>query len=79
MSLDNLQPGDVKYVFFRNPHSPDVATIHAVKVMIDPENEKKLCLFADGEIYSLDEEYALFSTYQEALTAYDNIFAEADY
>lgn len=67
---NTYNPGDIVYVFYRNPHTQDVANIQAAAVVNDPENANELALFLYETYYPLSEEMAVFSTEEEANEAY---------
>lgn len=65
------QAGDVVYVFYRNPHTQDVANIQAAAVVNNPENPSELALFMYETYYPLSNELALYSSEEEANQAYN--------
>jgi transcriptional regulator of the spore photoproduct lyase operon len=71
--MDNLnyQAGDIVYVFYRNPHTQDVANIQAAAVVNNPEKADELALFLYENYYPLSNEMAVYSTEEEANQAYN--------
>jgi transcriptional regulator of the spore photoproduct lyase operon len=71
--MDNLnyQAGDIVYVFYRNPHTQDVANIQAAAVVNNPEKADELALFLYENYYPLSNEMAVYSTEVEANQAYN--------
>ncbi|MEH7345617.1 transcriptional regulator SplA domain-containing protein [Bacillus sp. JJ1532] len=70
MENQNYQAGDIVYVFYRNPHTQDVANVQAAAVVNNPENANELALFLYETYYPLSNEIAVYSTEQEANQAY---------
>ncbi|MFC4387225.1 transcriptional regulator SplA domain-containing protein [Gracilibacillus marinus] len=66
--------GDVVYVFYRNPHTQDVANIQEAAVVNDPDNPKGLALFLYETYYPLTEEIAVYPNEQSAEAAYQQFF-----
>ncbi|MGG3523113.1 transcriptional regulator SplA domain-containing protein [Bacillus pseudomycoides] len=69
--------GDIVYVFYRNPHTQDVANIQAAAVVNNPENPNKLALFLYETYYPLSNEMAVYSTEEEANQAYNYYYGDA--
>jgi len=70
-------PGDIVYVFYRNPHTQDVANIQAAAVINNPENSNELALFLYETYYPLSNEMAVYSTEEEAIQAYNYYYGNA--
>ena len=70
METNNYQAGDIVYVFYRNPHTQDVANIQAAAVVNNPEQSGELALFLYETYYPLSNEMAVYSTEEEANQAY---------
>ena len=68
------QPGDIVYVIIRNPHAQDVAQIQQAAVVQNPENPNELGLFAHENYMPLHEEFAIFTSEEEAERAYYEAF-----
>lgn len=66
--------GDIVYVFYRNPHTQDVANIQEAKVMNDPENPSGLAVFLYETYYPLTTDMAIFSSREEADQIYQQCF-----
>ncbi len=71
-----FQAGDIVYVFYRNPHTQDVANIQAAAVVNNPENENELALFLYETYYPLSDEIAVYATEEEANQAYNFYYGE---
>lgn len=76
MDIQNYQPGDVVYVFYRNPHTQDVANIQAAAVVNNPEQPDELALFLYETYYPLSNEMAVYSTEAEANEAYNYYYGD---
>ncbi|MCQ6274198.1 transcriptional regulator SplA [Bacillus sp. V3B] len=66
--------GDIVYVFYRNPHTQDVANIQEAAVVNNPENPNELAVFLYETYYPLSNEMAVYSTEEEAEQAYHYYF-----
>ncbi|MEH6944624.1 transcriptional regulator SplA domain-containing protein [Bacillus sp. JJ722] len=73
----NYRAGDIVYVFYRNPHTQDVANIQAAAVVNNPENLNELALFLYETYYPLSNEMAVYSTEEEANQAYNYYYGNA--
>jgi len=71
------QPGDIVYVFYRNPHTQNVANIQAAAVVNNPETPNELALFLYETYYPLSSEMAVYSTEEEANQAYNYYYGDA--
>lgn len=71
--MDNqyYKAGDIVYVFYRNPHTQDVANVQAAAVVNNPQKEDELALFLYETYYPLSNEMAVYSTEEEANQAYN--------
>ncbi len=58
--IQDYQAGDIVYVFYRNPHTQDVANIQAAAVVNHPEKENELALFLYETYYPLSDEVAIY-------------------
>lgn len=66
--------GDIVYVFYRNPHTQDVANIQEAAVVNHPENPGELAVFLYETYYPLSHDMAVYATAGEAEQAYDYYF-----
>jgi transcriptional regulator of the spore photoproduct lyase operon len=66
--------GDTVFVFYRNPHTQDVANIQEAAVVNNPENPNELALFLYETYYPLTKEVAVYSSQDEAEQAYQHYF-----
>ncbi|WP_110926725.1 transcriptional regulator SplA domain-containing protein [Bacillus massiliglaciei] len=64
------QAGDIVYVFYRNPHTQDVANVQAAAVVNSPDQADELALFLYETYYPLSDEMAVYATEEEANQAY---------
>lgn len=71
------KPGDIVYVFYRNPHTQDVAHIQQAAVVNNPDNPQELAMFLYETYYPLSNEMAVYATEQEAEQAYQHYFGLA--
>lgn len=77
MNLEqNFHAGDVVYVFYRNPHTQDVANVQEAAVVHHPERPGELALFLYETFYPLTEEMAVYRSEDEAMSAYEQYFGE---
>lgn len=77
MKLDynqSFRPGEVVYIIIRNPHAQDVANVQQAAVVQNPEDPNQLALFVHETYYPLSEEFAVFSSEEEAEQAYHDAF-----
>ncbi|MDX8362595.1 MULTISPECIES: transcriptional regulator SplA domain-containing protein [Bacillaceae] len=74
--MDNKQvkAGDQVYVIYRNPHTPNVANIEQAEIVAHPENNNDVALFLHESFHLIDEDDAVYPTYEEAEKAFNNIF-----
>jgi transcriptional regulator of the spore photoproduct lyase operon len=70
------QAGDNVYIFYRNPHTQDVANIHEAAVVNNPDNPNKLALFLYDTYYPLTDDTAVYSSKVEAEEAYNQYFGD---
>ncbi len=77
MMQNSYQAGDIVYVFYRNPHTQDVANIQAAAVVNNPESSNELALFLYETYYPLSNEIAIYSTEEEANQAYNYYYGNA--
>jgi transcriptional regulator of the spore photoproduct lyase operon len=77
MANKNYQAGDIVYVFYRNPHTQDVANIQAAAVVNNPEKADELALFLYETYYPLSNELAVYSSEEEANQAYNYYYGNA--
>lgn len=80
MDLNNeyspYQAGDIVYVFYRNPHTQDVANIQEAAVVNNPESPGELALFLYETYYPLSNEVAVYTNEEEAEQAYQHYFGD---
>ncbi len=67
-------PGDVVYVFYRNPHTQDIANVQEAAVVNNPEHPGELAIFLYETYYPLTNEMAVYESESEALQAYEQYF-----
>lgn len=66
--------GDIVYIFYRNPHTQDVANIQAAAVVNNPDNHNELAIFLYETYYPLTNDMAIYLTEEEANSAYEQYF-----
>ncbi|MUG47412.1 transcriptional regulator SplA domain-containing protein [Paenibacillus woosongensis] len=71
------KPGDIVYVFYRNPHTQDVTHIQQAAVVNNPDNPQELAMFLYETYYPLTQEMAVYATEEEAEQAYRYYFGTA--
>lgn len=69
-------PGDIVYVFYRNPHTQDVANVQEAAVVRNPDNPNELAIFLYETYYPLSDEMAVFKSEEEAMLAYQYYFGD---
>ncbi|MDQ0258029.1 transcriptional regulator of the spore photoproduct lyase operon [Evansella vedderi] len=78
MDITQLQAGDSIFVISRNPHTQSVAEIQEASVVEHPDYPGRIVLFLFEEYIPLTEDYAMFSSYQEAEDMFNMYFNEPD-
>lgn len=73
-SEPNYGPGEIVYIIIRNPHAQDVAHVQQAAIVQHPENPNKLALFSHDNYYPLTDEFAIFTSEEEAEAAYQEAF-----
>ena len=68
--------GDSVFVFYRNPHTQDVANIQEAAVVNNPEDPDELALFLYETYYPLTNEVAVYASEAEAERAYQQYFGD---
>jgi transcriptional regulator of the spore photoproduct lyase operon len=68
--------GDIVYVFYRNPHTQDVANIQEAVIIKNPEDHDELSLFLYETYYPLTNETAVYMNEADAEQAYDEYFGD---
>lgn len=78
MELENgiYQAGDIVYVFYRNPHTQDVANIQQAAVVNNPESPNELALFLYETYYPLTSEVAVYGSEAEAEAVYQQFLGD---
>ncbi|WP_163579530.1 transcriptional regulator SplA domain-containing protein [Gracilibacillus saliphilus] len=77
MHDSEYQAGDIVYVFYRNPHTQDVAHMQEAAVVRNPEDPNEgLALFLYETYYPLDSEMAIYKSEEEAEKAYQEYFGD---
>ncbi|WAA10789.1 transcriptional regulator SplA domain-containing protein [Fervidibacillus albus] len=73
-NVGQYQAGDIVYVFYRNPHTQDVANVQEAAIVKNPSNPTELALFLYETYFPLTEDIDIFPTKEEAERAYDYFF-----
>ncbi|HWK23667.1 MAG TPA: transcriptional regulator SplA domain-containing protein [Ureibacillus sp.] len=76
MENEIYQAGDVVYVFYRNPHTQDVANVQSAAIVNNPEKEDELALFLYETYYPLSSDMAVYATEEEANQAYNYYYGD---
>jgi transcriptional regulator of the spore photoproduct lyase operon len=71
-----FEAGDIVYVFYRNPHTQDVANIQAAAIVKHPDDSNQLSLFLYENYYPLSNEVAVYTTEEEAQQAYSYYYGD---
>lgn len=72
----SYHPGDIVFIFYRNPHTQDVANIQQAAVVTNPDNPNELALFLYETYYPLTNEVAVYSSEAEAEEVYQHYFGD---
>lgn len=67
----SYSPGDVVYVFYRNPHTQDVANVQEAVVVNNPDNPDELAIFLYETYYPLTNETAIYKSEADAMRAFE--------
>ncbi|MDG5786343.1 transcriptional regulator SplA domain-containing protein [Evansella sp. AB-P1] len=78
MDITQLHSGDSVFVICRNPHTQTVAEIQEASVVEHPDHPGRTVLFLFEDYIPLTDDYALFSSYQEAEEMYNMYFNETE-
>lgn len=73
---ETYHAGDIVYVFYRNPHTQDVANIQEAAVVNNPNNPSELALFLYETYYPLTKELAVYTNESDAEQAYQQFLGE---
>lgn len=68
--------GDTVFVFYRNPHTQNVANIQEASVVQNPDDPNELSLFLYETYYPLTDEVAVYANEAEAEQAYQQFFGD---
>ncbi len=71
LSLNDLVEGQQVYVIYQNPHTPSVSTIQEATIARDPENPEMLSLLLYDFYHPIEEDDAIFATYESAELLYN--------
>ncbi|MGD6833556.1 transcriptional regulator SplA domain-containing protein [Sutcliffiella halmapala] len=70
----DLTIGDSVYLFYRNPHTQNVATVQEAQVVPDPHDSSQLALFLYDTYYPLSDEFVFFKSLDDAEAMYNDYF-----
>ncbi|QFT88474.1 Transcriptional regulator protein (SplA) [Bacillus sp. THAF10] len=73
-NASSLQEGDTIYLFYRNPHTQNVATIQQASIVSNPYDGGKLAMFLYDTYYPLSDEFVFFTSLDEAEALYNDYF-----
>ncbi|MET3506262.1 transcriptional regulator SplA domain-containing protein [Halalkalibacter oceani] len=71
IDLYELEEGQSVYIIYRDPQTPTASTIQQATVARDPDGTGRLALFLFDDYHIMEEDDALFTSYEEAETIYD--------
>ncbi|MCM3760460.1 transcriptional regulator [Alkalihalobacillus oceani] len=71
LDLYELEEGQSVYIIYRDPQTPAVSSIQQATVTRDPGGTEQLALFLFDDYHLLEEDHAIFTSYEEAETIYD--------
>lgn len=71
---NHYKVGDTVYIFYRNPHTQDVANIQEATVVNHPEHQDELSLYLYETYYPFTNDTAVYSTEDEAKMAFEYYF-----
>ena len=75
-NIPDYNEGDTVFVFYRNPHTQNVANIQEASVVNNPEEPNELALFLYETYYPLTNEVAVYASEAEAELAYQQFFGD---
>ncbi|MGD7052556.1 transcriptional regulator SplA domain-containing protein [Sutcliffiella horikoshii] len=70
----SLQEGDIVYLFYRNPHTQNVASIQQANITANPYEDGQLSIFLYDTYYPLSDEFVFFTSLEEAEALYNDYF-----
>ncbi|WP_438503629.1 transcriptional regulator SplA domain-containing protein [Ectobacillus ponti] len=73
-----MQVGDEVYVIYNNPHTPTVANIRAAEIVQHPKDPNDVALFLHDTFHVIEDDDALFTSYEAAERAFQDIVEERD-
>ena len=76
MDLEKKKAGDEFFVIYNNPHTPVVSSIQAAELVQHPKDPDALALFLYDTFHVIEDDDAIFSTLEEAESAYTDLFGE---
>lgn len=79
MTNKEYHSGDHVYVIQRNPHTQSVAHIQGANIVENPYHPGELSLFFMDEYYPLSDEFAIYSSYDEAQEEYQQFFNDTNH
>ncbi|ERN52226.1 transcriptional regulator SplA domain-containing protein [Alkalihalophilus pseudofirmus] len=74
LDMNQLHEGQSVYVIYRNPHTPTVSSIQEATIALDPMNPGQMSLVLFDYYHPIEEDDAIFSSYEEAEASYDDYF-----
>ncbi|CAG9620503.1 transcriptional regulator SplA domain-containing protein [Sutcliffiella rhizosphaerae] len=72
--VSTLQEGDTIFLFYRNPHTQNVATIQQANIVPNPHKGGELSIYLYDTYYPLSDEFVFFSSLEEAQSLYNEYF-----
>lgn len=72
----NINAGDIVYVFYRNPHTQNVANVQEAAVVNNPDSPNELALFLYETYYPLSSDLAIYPSKEAAEQAYNYYYGD---
>lgn len=76
--VEHFKLGEIVYIIIRNPHAQNVAQVQQAAIVEHPENPSQRAIFLHDNYYPLLEDFAIFSTEEEAESAYEEAFGQVE-
>lgn len=79
MEKKEYQVGDQVFVIYRNPHTANVANIKSAEIVQHPDNPNEQVLFLHNTLHVIEDDDAIFHSYEEAEKTYNAYFSGDHY
>ncbi|MFC0469619.1 transcriptional regulator SplA domain-containing protein [Halalkalibacter kiskunsagensis] len=74
LDIAQLEEGQQVYIIYRNPHTPTVSTIQEATIIRDPMDPTRLSLLLYDFYHPIEEDDAIFTSYQEAESLFEQYY-----